>query len=240
MHDVPALKNHEAFSKSGISGLYSPEQYKTIWNDYQKYLTLQLTLLTNGTENELRTPYQILLKTAKQTTEQHVFHYASQAHNNHFVMEQYADKETAQKTKPLRLLLEKLATLDIPDINTLREKMLLLADSSFGQGWVFLVEDANKNLQIIRCNNDGTPYYYGKNQALDMNGGVDEASFEYLNQLKSMATSKTKDWTLPILGINCWDVAYLKDYGVNGKADYLANMWDCINWDVVNKRIFQV
>lgn len=240
LHDVPVLKNQELFNKVGISGLYSPQQFDLIWNDYQKYLTLNLTLHTTGTENELRTPYQILLKTAKNTTEQHVFHYASQAHNNHFVLEQLTNKEQAQKTKPLRLLMEKLAGLNIADLDALRENMLVLADSSFGQGWVFLVEDANKALQIIRCNNDGTPYYYAKNQSLDLNGGVDEGSFEYLNLLKQMAETNKKDWTLPILGINCWDVAYIKDYGVGGKADYLANFWDCINWDVVNKRLFLV
>lgn len=240
LHQVPVLANQEKMVANGIEGLYSAKGFKTAWTDYQKYLTMNLTMHTNGTENELKTPFQIALHTAKQTTEQHIFHYASQAHNNHFVMEQLTNKSQALKTRPSRFLMEKLVLLNILDIETFREKMLLLADSSFGPGWVFLVELPDKSLKIMRCNVDGTPYYYGKNQSLDLNGGVDEGSFEYLNKLNDMAKNNTRDWTLPIMGINCWDTAYITDYGVTGKADYLANFWDCINWDVINKRLFHV
>ncbi|KAK6461589.1 Manganese/iron superoxide dismutase [Scheffersomyces coipomensis] len=239
-HDVPVLKNQDQYVINGIEGLYSSHGFQSAWINYQKYLTLNLSLHTSGSENELKTPFQILLNTAKQTTEQHIFHYASQAHNNHLFMEQFIPKSEAEKTRPSRLLLERLSYQDIPDLETFRERMLLLADSSFGQGWVFLVELPNKSLKIIRCNNDGTPYYYGKNQSLDLNGGVDEGSFEYLNGLKERAKNDERDYTLPILAINCWDQAYLNDYGVTGKADYLSNLWDCINWDVINKRLFQV
>ncbi|KAK6456991.1 manganese superoxide dismutase [Scheffersomyces xylosifermentans] len=240
IHHVPVLNNEKHHLANGIEGLYSAKGFQAAWADYQKFLTLNLTLHTNGTENELKTPYQILLHTAKQTTEQHIFHYASQAHNNHFFMEQLTDKSEAAKTRPSRLLMEKLSFQDIPDVDTFRDRMLLLADSSFGQGWVFLVESEDKALKIIRCNNDGTPYYYGKNQSLDLNGGVDEGSFEYLNNLNERAAKKERDYSLPILAINCWEHAYINDYGVTGKADYLTNVWECINWDVVNKRVFQI
>ena len=33
---------------------------------------------------------------------------------------------------------------------------------------------------------------------------------------------------------------YIPDYGVTGKSDYLNKLWDHINWDVVNKRLFQI
>lgn len=239
-HDVPKLKNQDQFISNGIEGLYSPSGFKSAWSDYQKYLTLNLTLQTNGTENELRSPYQILLQTAKNTTEQHTFHYASQAHNNHLVFEQLTNKAEASQTKPSRYLLEKLADQKYQDLESFREDFLLTADSSFGQGWVFLVELADKSVRIVKCNNDGTPYYYGKNQSLDLNGGIDEGSFEYLNNLKNLAAQGEKDFALPILGINVWDVAYINDYGVTGKADYLNNFWDCINWEVINKRLFQL
>lgn len=240
LHEVPALKNQDIFLQNGIEGLYSPKGFKSAWSDYQKYLTLNLTLQTNGTENELRTPYQILLQTAKQTTEQHTFHFASQAHNNHFCFEQLTNKTEAQKTKPSRFLLERLADQDFANIESFRDHFLLVADSSFGQGWVFLVELPDKSVKILKCGNDGTPYFYGKNQSLDLNGGIDEGSFEYLNNLKHLAGKQERDFSLPLLGINCWDTAFIDDYGVTGKADYLTNFWECINWDFVNKRLFQV
>lgn len=241
LHQVPKLAQNEHFALNGIEGIYSSKGFRTAWLDYQNYLTMNLSLQTNGTENELRTPYQILLHTAKQTTEQHTYHFALQAHNNHFCFEQLTDKSRAQRTKPSRYLLERLADQDFATLEEFREEFLLTADSMLGQGWVFLVERPDKSLKIVKCNNDGTPYYYGKNQSLDLNNSVDEISFEILNDLKAKAeTGQTQDFTLPILGINCWDVAYINDYGATGKADYLANYWDCINWDVINKRLFQL
>lgn len=240
LHTVPALKLGEVFAKSGIEGLYTPQGFRTAWSDYQRFLTTNLTLRTNGSENELRTPYQIVLQTAKNTTEQHTFHYASQAHNNHLFFEQLAPKPEAARTRPLRFLMERLADQDFANIEAFREEFLAIADSSFGQGWLFLVELADKSVKIVRCNNDGTPYYYGKNQLLDLNGGIDEASFDYLNELKDLAARRERDFALPLLALNLWDVAYIEDYGVTGKADYLNNVWDCINWEVVNKRLFLV
>ncbi|CAK7894061.1 37S ribosomal protein S26, mitochondrial [[Candida] anglica] len=240
LHQVPKLIEGEKFAQNGIQGLYTPNGFQKAWLDYQKYLTINLSLNTTGTENELRTPYQILLHTAKQTTEQHTYHFASQAHNNHFCFEQLADKSFASQTKPSRYFMEKLADQDFNTLEEFREEFLLTADSTLGQGWVFLVERPDKSLRILKCNNDGTPYHYTKNQSLDLNGSVDEASYEYLNSLTTKAANGEKDFTLPILGINCWDYAYINDYGVTGKADYLANFWDCINWDVVNKRLFQL
>lgn len=240
IHEVPSLKNEDIFSKNGIEGLYSPKGFKLAWSDYQKYLTTNLTLQTNGTENELRSAYQVLLHTAKQTTEQHTFHFASQAHNNHLFFQQLDDKSRASNTRPSRFLMERLADQDITSMEALRDRLLTESDSFTGQGWLFLVELPDKSLKFLRCENDGTPYYYGKNQSLDLNGGIDESSYEKLNELNQKAANREKDFTLPILAINAWSPAYIEDYGVTGRSKYLENVWNCINWDVVNKRLFQL
>lgn len=41
---------------------------------------------------------------------------------------------------------------------------------------------------------------------------------------------------MPLLAIDASMKVYLPDYGVFGKAQYLDNLWDCINWDVVASR----
>lgn len=240
LHQVPKLESHETWTQEGIPGFLSPKGYNLAWTDYQNYLSTNLTLLTNGTSLEYKTPYQTLLHTAKQTTQQHVFHYASMAHNNHFFFQQLDTKENASKTKPSRFLMEKLMHEDILDLDQLRNKLLTMAENTYGQGWIFLVETEDKNLKFINCHNDGTPYYYAKQQLLDLNGGIDEGNFSYLENLKSRALNNEKDYTLPILAINYWDYMYIPDYGVTGKSDYLNKLWDHINWDVVNKRLFQI
>lgn len=240
IHTVPKLQNQQQIADNGISGLYSPAGFKTAWPDYQTFLTTNLSLHTVGSANETRTPYFILLNTAKQTTEQHTFHYASQAHNNHFFFQQLGNKEDVQHSRPSRFIMDRLADLNIPTVEELKKTMLSEAEKLNGQGWVFLVELPDKSLKIIRCNNDGTPYFYGKNQLLDMNGAVSEETFDELNITKKKAANGELDLTLPLLALNCWDVAYLADYGITGKSEYLSNVWDCINWDVVNKRLFQL
>ena len=42
---------------------------------------------------------------------------------------------------------------------------------------------------------------------------------------------------LPILGLNCWEYAYIPDYGASlaGKQQYLKNWWAAINW----QRVFE-
>lgn len=240
LHDVPVLKNHQAFASAGIDGLYTPNGYKSAWVDYQRYLTTKLTLNTTGTENESRSTYQILLLTAKQTTEQHTFHYASQAHNNHLFFEQLANKDEAKLTKPSRFLMERLADQNISSQEQLKDRIQALAQSALGQGWIFLVELPDKSTRLMLCNNDGTPYYYGKNQSLDLNGSISETSFDAITAIKEKAAAGELDFTLPLLAINLWDVAYLEDYGVTGRSAYLDKVWECINWDVVNKRMFQI
>lgn len=240
LHQVPALPNGAAFASRGIDGLYSAAGFRTAWLDYQKYLTAKLTLATVGTENESRSAYQIAMLTAKQTTQQHTFHYALQAHNNHFFFEQLCDRETAQATKPLRFLMERLADQNIGSVAELRAAVEARANAAVGQGWVFLVERADKLVELVTCHNDGTPYHHGKNQSLDLNGAVDEASYDALQAVRAQAEGAELDFTLPLLAVSFWDVAFFEDYGVTGKREYLARVWDCINWDVVNKRMFQI
>lgn len=41
---------------------------------------------------------------------------------------------------------------------------------------------------------------------------------------------------VPLLAIDASMRAYLRDYGVFGKQQYLDNVWQCIDWDIVAKR----
>lgn len=229
LHTVPRLALHDTFAKLGVDGLYLAQGYAGAWLEYQKYLTTQLSLCTTGTRFDNRTPLQVLLLAAKDTTQQHTFHYALQAYNNHFFFEQLAPRAQAQATRPSRFILE-LAGLTLDDI---RKEAVRLADTP-GQGWVFLVERGDKKIELMRCRNDGTPFYYGKNQSFDFNTSADEAGFD------EMAQRTDVDLTLPLLAIPFWDVAYYADYGLGGRAEFVGKVFDCINWDVVNRRKFQV
>lgn len=240
LHDVPVLKKHEQFAQNGIPGLYSANGYKSAWSEYQKYLTSNLTLKTNGTKHETRSPFQIILLTSKNGLEQSIFHYASQAHNNHLFFELLTDKTAASQTQPSRFLLERLADENIEGLQALKNKIIEAANSLTGQGWVYLVETGDKACKVIASNNDGTPYYFGRSLTLDLNRGISEETYDKYEALKQQAKNKELDFTLPLLAINVWDIAFWADYGMNGKKEYLTNVVDCIDWDVVNQRRFQI
>lgn len=236
IHLPPTLRNQQKYTKEGIKGLMSKEQFKLGWTDYQEYLTRNITLKTVGTEYETRSPLAIVLSTARKADQAALFHYASQAHNNHLFFQQLAPPPANSEIKT-----ELLYRIEqqYGDLDKFKNELLFKADSLVGNGWVFLVETADKTLKVIQCHNDGTPYFYGRNQSLDLNGAIDLKDYEKLISDQEKVLNNVKDYSLPLLCINVWETAYVEDYGVNGKADYLENLWNSINWDIVNKRVFR-
>ncbi|KAH3902512.1 related to 37S ribosomal protein S26, mitochondrial [Saccharomycodes ludwigii] len=236
-----------------IPNVYSSLGFQTVWTDYQKYLCDQLTLVTQGTSFENYLPYHLILKSAKTTFNTRIFNLASAVHNNHLFIENIIPNQissvTNDKIQPSRVFIKKLQDqYQNPNLTWEDYKLEILnkveENLKSGQGWVFVVEDFNKKLHILTCNNHGTPYFAPRNQSVDLNGGVNNhKDYELLNELKnelSRSENKVfKDWTLPLIVVNLFDVAYLPDYGVAGRSKYLSTILDNLNWGVVNKRIFQ-
>ncbi len=40
----------------------------------------------------------------------------------------------------------------------------------------------------------------------------------------------------PLLNISVHEHAWLNDYGIMGKEEYLTRFWNCVNWDKVEER----
>lgn len=59
-------------------------------------------------------------------------------------------------------------------------------------------------------------------------GTVEEAELNYLFNDRKL---------LPVLAIDASQRNYLLDYGVFGKQQYLDNLWECIDWEVVISRL---
>lgn len=45
---------------------------------------------------------------------------------------------------------------------------------------------------------------------------------------------------VPVLCVNTWEHAWMPDYGVEGKADFLGRWWNVIHWGKVAERAFEV
>jgi len=122
----------------------------------------------------------------------------------------------------------------------MRTELLATASSMFSNGWVWLVFDQNKNLRILCTYNAGTPYGAAyRRQDTDMNTDqtLGDGSISYMTDtIRSATQSNIENWAVPLLNINCWEHAWLEDYGITGKERYLEAVWDRINWNVVASR----
>lgn len=109
----------------------------------------------------------------------------------------------------------------------------------FGNGWVWLILDSKRYIRILCTYNAGTPFGSGhRRQDIDMN--TKERLGTSVDELTAATQEATKGpmnhWAIPLLNIKVWEHAWVEDYGVTGKREYLENVWSAINWDVVNSR----
>lgn len=114
----------------------------------------------------------------------------------------------------------------------------------FGPGFVWLAKNLEKEgLMHIFCTyNAGSPYpaAHSRRQPVDMATHSPETPLgnqfagsmgAHSQNQKSLAPGAVD--VQPILCVNTWEHAWMMDYGIGGKAEYLERWWDRINWEVV-------
>ncbi|CDF90272.1 probable 37S ribosomal protein S26, mitochondrial [Zygosaccharomyces bailii] len=243
IHALPRLPNVSTLQQQGIPNVLSAKGFQILWNQHQKYLCDKLTLATNGTSMESYLPFHLLLNTAKRPFQSNVFNLASAAHNNHLFVENILPPSNDAPTEPSRLFLSRIQDSFNSDWESVKEEMVHRSEQEIlGQGWLFLVENANKELHILLTQNNGTPYYFPRNQLFDLNSALTLEEFAQIQQIKDIVKSrgdqKVEDWTIPLISISLWDQAYLHDYGVKNRTQYVKHALDNLNWSVVNNRLY--
>lgn len=236
LHAVPRITNQSLYEQKGIEGLYSPAGFRDVWTDYQQSLVDDLSRLTAETEHETRTPFGIMLNTAKSQLDAATFNFASQAHNNHMFV-QALTPEASNNTKP-SLALRAAIERDFGSLETLKEELFAMAESHFGNGWLFLVEGDSKALYLQFSYAAGSPYFIGRSQVYDLNLAMDEAVEGELSAMKQDLNDNTQVFPMPLIAINLWENAYITDFSVAGKHAYLEKVWNCLDWDVISSRLY--
>jgi Fe-Mn family superoxide dismutase len=237
IHTVPKLFQQEVLEEKGIPGLYSPKGFTTAWTEYQKYLTDELTSLTIDSDNEARVPFHIVVNAAPKADQAHVFNFASQALNNHLFFESLTNAEF-NNSQPSTRLLQRIER-NFNSLEGLREEMLSAAKGMLGNGWVFLVEGTDKDLFVLPTFNAGSPYHVSRMQMFDLSGSVDADAESMMTQIEKEVERRTISHNIVLLACNVWEHAYVPDYGIAGRDEYLNAWWNAIDWHVVSKRLFK-
>lgn len=243
IHTVPKLPQAAQLSRQGIPNVLSAGGFKVLWDQQQKYLCDKLTLATAGTSLESYLPFHLLLNTAKKASQSHIFNLASAAHNNHLFVENITPSLSTTANKPSRLFLTCVEDSFGCDWESLKKEMVNRAEQDvLGQGWLFLVENSNKELHILTIQNNGTPYYFPRNQLFDLNSALTLEEFAQLEEIRKLVREKgdkkVQDWTMPLICVSLWDQAYLHDYGIQDRSKYVENVLNNLNWGVVNSRLY--
>lgn len=137
--------------------------------------------------------------------------------------------------------------------DTLRMEMIETADAMFGPGFVWIVKDEEMGRMKLLCTYlAGSPYKLAhfRSQQNDMatyntralsasrsmNGRDSSGSFgPYSRNAVGSDHALGGYNSSPILCVNTWEHAYMRDYGVGGKRMYLERWWDRVDWAVVER-----
>ncbi|OUM52171.1 hypothetical protein BVG19_g1334 [[Candida] boidinii] len=126
-------------------------------------------------------------------------------------------------------------------------KTLLLssANSIKGNGYTWLMVKSAQNLSkysdsqlvILNTYNNGSPHHFmGGQMASARKSMYGNDSADPMVEAEENADSRDFIYR-PLLSIGSNPSFYLSDYGVFGKEQYLENVWNCIDWNIVNSRI---
>lgn len=245
IHNLPQIANQLQYEQQGIPGLYSKEGFRDVWTDYQQLLVDELSRQTAETENETRTPFGIMLNTAERELDASIFNYASQAHNNHLFVEALRPSalpdgaHVTNSTKPSPKLLQAIEK-NFGSFEGLKEDILATVTSPeyLGAGWLFLIEGDDKSLYLQYCFQAGSPYFVGRSQPYDLNVPLDKATSDELDNIKLDILDKARSYPMPLIAINCWEVAYTADYSTTGRETFIENVWNSLDWDIISKRYY--
>ena len=131
---------------------------------------------------------------------------------------------------------------DFGSLPALRQLIFQTAMSIHGSGWVWLVVGPTAELKVLASYNAGTPFDVPSRQIQDPSSqmNLDNSTPEASRQMSGLRPNRRHEYlVLPVLGLNCWEHAYILDYGVSqsGKQQYLKNWWAAINWKRVHDAI---
>lgn len=222
-------------------------------------IVARLNELTAGQPMEHQTSKSLSIQFARDPMAASLFNHASMAFNNHFFFSGLSTFPMQLSDSRISLLRPSLEQT-FGSIETLRETFLETAAAMFGPGFVWLVycpkAHQPSGLQkgswrILTTYLAGSPFPEAgyRQQGIDMSSQDANSYQSYLSSqptntagaFGSYSKSGREDARqppggtslIPVLCVNTWEHVYIRDYGVEGKRQYLADWWAAIDWESV-------
>lgn len=245
---MPPLAHGEKFARDGVGQMLSPEGFDMAWTQYQGYTVQRLNELTAGRPDEGTKVKDLIIKYARNADTATLFNYASMAHNNHFM---FSTLTPTPKPPPKICSGNFLTNIDIAfsSFESLRETFLATAASMFGPGFTWLVkENPGQKMSILNTYLAGSPYpgAHWRKQPVDAAttdfGVIPNSNTGWAPSMSAGAVGKFSRGpplapggaNLDVLMcVSTWEHAWLRDWGVAGKREYLEAWWGSIDWRVV-------
>lgn len=163
-------------------------------------------------------------------------------------------KENKDITNPPTGRLLKLIESNFGSLEEFKTLLLQSANAINGDGYTWLItrsvpESINLNaaykledLSIVNTYNAGSPRNFSASQITKFANQIQSEETESKTEERSSTIlplnrieefSALKDNIIPLLALDASPKAYLADYGVYGKTQYLENLWNSVDWDIV-------
>nr|POE63263.1 putative 37s ribosomal protein s26b, mitochondrial [Quercus suber] len=258
LHGVPPLGFDKQFAEHGIPGLLSADAFRMAWTQYQGMIIAKLNELTAGEPMENQSPKSLAIQFARDPMAASLFNHASMAYNNHFFFSGLSTLPMQLSDSRISLLQPSLEQT-FGSIETLRTTFLETAAAMFGPGFVWLVycpKAPQPSLQkgswrILTTYLAGSPFPEAgyRQQGIDMSTQNANSYQSYLSAQPTNTAGAFGSYSkigreesrqppggtslIPVLCVNTWEHVYIRDYGVEGKRQYLKDWWDAIDWESV-------
>ncbi|EPQ27600.1 uncharacterized protein PFL1_04738 [Pseudozyma flocculosa PF-1] len=249
LHSVPPMPE---LLDNGCAPFLSQQTVHQIANEWQAGLLDLLNQEVRDTEYATSSIVETVIGLSQSREKILAFNYASQALNNSFFLSSIAPQGSLRNTTPLVRTSDAISK----SFNSYPEMCLAFSSAAFGMsgsGWVWLVTDQSGNLGVVPTYGAGTVVVQnrmqqGKHFALpsinDGQGGPEGTDPNAMpaaarpgrpSSARLFATEVGKE-LYPLLNISVHEHAWLNDYGIMGKEEYLTRFWNCVNWDRVEER----
>ncbi|KAN0064198.1 hypothetical protein ACQY0O_003365 [Thecaphora frezii] len=244
LHTVPPTPQ---LLENGCAPFLSQQTVQQISQDWQRGLLDLLNQEVRDTEYATSSIVETLIGLSRNREKILAFNYASQALNNSFFLSSIAPQDRLRNPTPL----PKLASAISSSFGSYPEMCLAFSSAAFGMsgsGWVWLVTDRARNLGVVPTYGAGTVIVQNRLQqgqhfslpSINDGTGGDKAStsgdVERQKRPVASALPGVGEELFPLLNISVHEHAWLNDYGIMGKEEYLTRFWNCVNWDQVEER----